>query len=532
MRHLPGRRTSGRGYLAILSSLLLLFSTLRAWGQSDAPASPATNSAPLGALQGNWDQIDQRLVFLTIELSTTETSLNAINHALVVAGYQKDLKGEAAQQYQQGNEQMDRNGGGPVPWQDFYGKTASAFYYHPSASVSVDATGGREIGTLRAQENGGPLTSIDRPPQLDFIYRANSDAQQRAEADAEKLGQQIDQLLARRRQLESEQSALWYKIAFRAVTSRDLADNPLYAFEPTAPGTDDLSQERAAAISAGTQFMRTMDAEVQQLQRASDDQQSQVYDQLQKSLSDARTKMNRAFLQQKSLALDLLNGQSPLTEFTKAAKRLDDSSQNMVDAYQLAATSDQSGDDSRKMAFRGQLQQAIIDFAQTMLTADQCLSDVASAWKVVPDPARPVAEPVVAALTAAPAGPTAVTATSVATPPPMKLFILDIKATIDGGDSLAITPNGATWTHKSWDWASDIQINGVAWDAKSQPEIGVTGPFAFLSGVDLSTAKVVEKSGRDTVVMESEDNGITIDFSDSPNGSAPYEIKIAMAEKP
>ena len=53
-----------------------------------------------------------------------------------------------------------------------------------------------------------PLSAQQRPPQFDFIYRANNNQQAKAEADIAKMAGKVDQLLARRRQLEAEQSRL------------------------------------------------------------------------------------------------------------------------------------------------------------------------------------------------------------------------------------------------------------------------------------------------------------------------------------
>jgi hypothetical protein len=101
-------------------------------------------------------------------------------------------------------------------------------------------------------------------------------------------------------------------------------------------------------------------------------------------------------------------------------------------------------------------------------------------------------------------------------------IILDIKATIDGSDVLNLSPNGAVWSHQTYQWPTDISVNGIAWDAHTQPALTNTG----LGGADLATAKVLSHTGRDRVEMENAPDGIAIHFDDSPPGSAPYEIKI------
>src|SRR5437764_15176218 len=92
------------------------------------PKAPATAPA-VGSLQEGWEQIDQRLVFLTVQLSTVESSLDAVNKAIRANGYEKTTKQSQAEQARKGNAQMARNGGGPVLGSQFYGKTAQGFFY-------------------------------------------------------------------------------------------------------------------------------------------------------------------------------------------------------------------------------------------------------------------------------------------------------------------------------------------------------------------------------------------------------------------
>jgi hypothetical protein len=121
------------------------------------------------------------------------------------------------------------------------------------------------------------------------------------------------------------------------------------------------------------------------------------------------------------------------------------------------------------------------------------------------------------------AGPT-VTNWLVNSSPGDQSIILDIKATIDGGDLLKITPKGANWIHNQYALPTDISVNGVSWDPGLQPNLHKTG----LEDVDFSTARVVWRSGRDVVAMENTPDGITVYFNDTPPSAAPYEIKIAM----
>src|SRR4051812_36760165 len=222
------------GILAPLAVLLLAVPALA------APPKPATQPVPPG-----WEEIDQRLVFLTVQLSTIESSIDATDKALKLNGYQKIAKEAAADQAAKSNELMDRKGGGPVGWQDFYGKTAEKFFYHP-----------RDGNTLHVN----PLPIAQRPPQFDYIYRANEDNRAKAEADAARIGNKIDDLLAYRKQLETEQTALWCKIAFRGGSSMELSARPLYRLELTSAATDEAGKQNLEAAKAAVAFMRAIDA--------------------------------------------------------------------------------------------------------------------------------------------------------------------------------------------------------------------------------------------------------------------------------
>src|SRR4051812_6568450 len=44
--------------------------------------------------------------------------------------------------------------------------------------------------------------------------------------------------------------------------------------------------------------------------------------------------------------------------------------------------------------------------------------------------------------------------------------ILQIKAIIDGSDTITVTPAGLAWSHKSWQWPAVVQVNGLDWNPK------------------------------------------------------------------
>ena len=58
---------------------------------------------------------------------------------------------------------------------------------------------------------------------------------------------------------------------------------------------------------------------------------------------------------------------------------------------------------------------------------------------------------------------------------------------IDGSD-LRLTNASATWIHKAWSPATNVQLNGITFDTVSNPVLPNSGATTFLPpGVDLST---------------------------------------------
>lgn len=339
---------------------------------------PTANSAvlPPSELPAGWDEVDQRLVFLTVELSGVETSLNAIDKAIHVSGYQQSVKKREAENYRKGNELMDRNGGGPVPWNQFYGRAAESFFYHPTRkSVYIN-----------------PSPKPQRPPQLDYIYRANADNQQRAEAEAAAMANHVDQLLTRKRQLEREQAALWCKIAMRALASRELMHNPLYVFEPQSPAhAEEAQRQRTEFARAGCDFMRTIERAAEDASEAVDGDQAAAFKRLKETCTSARDRLAGALVHEPLLLKESEDNESNLAQFSKAVGQIQDCAQNVSDSSRLANQSEADGDEGRKQQLRGQLQQNLIKFSEMALKADQEMASLARQWDIVPDTSKVIA---------------------------------------------------------------------------------------------------------------------------------------------
>jgi len=336
--------------------------------QTTPPPAPASKSAVEG--KDGWDHIDQRLVFLTVELSTVESSLTATNKALKSAGYKlADLTSDADRARQR-NNQMDRQGGGPVPWSQFYGTTAKDFFYHPTDDNTIHVN---------------PVPVDQRPPQFDYIYRANEDNRAKAEAAAAAVGNKIDDLLAHRKTLEAEQLSLWCKIAFRGVASQEFSTRPLYRFDPITTATGDAARQHVDAIKAGADFLKAVDAAIARAQAAVGDDQKSALDDLLRATTTARMDVDARLLRLPGIATELADTKSPIGQFRQASKRLQDFAENMTDAYRLSTAADVDEDPGRKSSSRGQFQRAVSSYSEAVIAADKSLDAAAKAWSVTAD---------------------------------------------------------------------------------------------------------------------------------------------------
>jgi hypothetical protein len=106
---------------------------------------------------------------------------------------------------------------------------------------------------------------------------------------------------------------------------------------------------------------------------------------------------------------------------------------------------------------------------------------------------------------------------------------LKIAATVDGSDSLKITAREATWSHRthSYPWATSL--DGIPWDVRRTNTLENVGKNALLPpGVDLSSARIVNRKGHDVATMWAEDDALWVHFADNPNGSDSYELELSF----
>ena len=328
-----------------------------------ASPSPSTNVSPL---KPGWEQIDSRLVFLTVRLSSDEASLTALNKAIRHTGYEQNAKKDAAHAAADGNSIMDRKAGGPKSWDEFYGKTAEAFFYHP-----VDAN------TYYLN----PVPIAQRPPQFDYIYKANLDAQKRADGDADALGGKVEELLARRGQIEAEQSALWCEIVLRGLSSQKLAMKPEYRCELRETTSEQNAREQLQEAQCAVKFFRIVDQIQSQTQSSVEKKQSESYAALHDGLVTANQQLVESIEQRQPLFGET-DSASPMVKVIACASRLCDVSSNIVDSFALASDGDKNNDPARKATFRASLQDSLSEFGRSVLTLHECTEELLNVWKI------------------------------------------------------------------------------------------------------------------------------------------------------
>lgn len=364
-----------------------------------AQNKPATKStqpkvAPAAPLKDGWEEIDKRLLFLMVRLANVEASLDAVEKKLGVNARQQAARVGDAKRAELGNEMMDRKGGGPVKWSQFYGRTAEKFFYHPTDRNTTYHTttvlGQRSPVDDNQVEPGVPsrqgLPVHQRPPQFDYIYKANRDAQARAEREVQQLRNKVDALQARRRQLEDEQAALWCQIAFRAVTRYDFARKPLFRFEPTAAAADTVSRQQAEAVKAAAIFMRRGLSIVEEAEK----NQARAFGNIKAVIADANEKLDDSLLQLDTLTADTSSHETAIGRFSALARRLKDIADNISDSYEVSIDGDRFKDEVRKDTFRGLLQESLVDYAEVLLAMNEMALLMESEAKTKPDVNMPL----------------------------------------------------------------------------------------------------------------------------------------------
>lgn len=107
--------------------------------------------------------------------------------------------------------------------------------------------------------------------------------------------------------------------------------------------------------------------------------------------------------------------------------------------------------------------------------------------------------------------------------------LIRITATVDGTDRLRFTRQALRYEHKAWSPLTDLTFMGDPW---SDPTRTPPAWLEMVADLDLSRAWIVKRGGRDVIALEQTPDGFDLYLCDSPNGSAPYEVTIAVPQRP
>jgi len=339
-----------------------------------------------------WEE-DKRFDFLVERLASLEASLEAVDRAIAKASGKRGTKQGLVRRAESNNSMMDRKGGGPMKWNEFYGTTAEKFFYHPTDRNTTYHTNTtlRQMGSSQDDKAGNGVPSSQsvpthqRPPQFDYIYRANRDAKEKAEQEALALSGQIEELTRRRAQLEDEQAELWCLLAFRAIQRQNMPKKPMLRFALMPTGTSPEDLQKHEALTAATRFLA---AALLVIDKAEQDQATALTG-LKQVVGPARTAFDDALINLTSLEDDAANKKKKLGQYAALAQLLDDTANNLSESYVAAMDGDRFKDEAKKDRFRGLLQRSLIEYAQILLALDELTNAMRKDWDIKVDTQTP-----------------------------------------------------------------------------------------------------------------------------------------------
>jgi hypothetical protein len=332
-----------------------------------------------------WDK-DERFDELIEQLAINEASLEAVQRAIARRTRGQKGRQSAARSFEANNRMMDRKGGGPMNWREFYGTNAEKFFYHPVDPNTTYRTSTvlKQMGAIEDDKVGSGVPASQsvpvhqRPPQFDYIYRANREAGEQALQDAATMQAEVMQLEVRLAGLEKEQGELWCNLAFRPPRRLDMNRKPLLRFTLVPAGSDPAQIQQANALAAAARFFA---AALLIVDKAEEDQATALTS-AKTVVVDARYKFDDALLGQTTLAAASQDREQPLGQFVALAKMLSDKSKTLSESYEGATGTESSKDPVRKDRYRGMLQRTVVDYAQILLALNELTDVMQKEWKV------------------------------------------------------------------------------------------------------------------------------------------------------
>ena len=120
-------------------------------------------------------------------------------------------------------------------------------------------------------------------------------------------------------------------------------------------------------------------------------------------------------------------------------------------------------------------------------------------------------------------------AVSLALPAPAKgTSEIKLSAVVDGSDRFVFAGESAWNEHLQWQPPRNVLLNDAPW---TDLTIAPTGWPERAREIDLTKATIVDRKGRDVITLEPTADGFVVYFSDTPMGSANYEVTITVPRK-
>jgi hypothetical protein len=321
-------------------------------GNLPAPAILLAAPAQLPAPED--EVLTERQNSLLLQLSDAEANIKALNLALVRTGYKVGLAYDRIDSNEKGNELMDRNGGGPVRWDRFYGRTAKEY-----------------------NRNGGSFDQ--RSQQFSFVYNANNQQIAKAKASVAALAQDQATLLGRRRQHEADQCYLWATLAWERVKDREIAFHPLYRFKLKPAGA------RSELLRGPILFLRKAEKVTTSALESVQSEQDGTFQEVAQQMKAAYGALQES-MANSMLAAEIKDGdRKNAGELKSLCKQLSEQCAIIADNSCKALDSDRSNEDASKLQFRGELQTSLMKFATSMAELDERIDKSAHALVIIPE---------------------------------------------------------------------------------------------------------------------------------------------------
>lgn len=105
------------------------------------------------------------------------------------------------------------------------------------------------------------------------------------------------------------------------------------------------------------------------------------------------------------------------------------------------------------------------------------------------------------------------------------LKLIHITANVDGSGRIIFEPGRVRYEHRNWSRPTEVTFEGESWsnlnrNPSSWRDLG--------KRLDLTRAWIADRHGRDVIALERTGEGFDLYLCDSPNGSAYYDVTIAV----